>query len=167
MDYSVKVDKYHPISEDYFKDLVLVPIVTDTEGRECFVEKKTYEAYLSLRACLLEKESIEIGIDSAYRDIETQVRIMREFTEKYGEEYAKATVATPGTSEHHTGLALDICPRINGEWIVENDDMLALPDIFARIHAHLSEFGFVLSYPKGSLEATGFDYEPWHIRYFE
>ncbi len=163
-DYLVLVNKTHPISGDYAKSLDLVTVDTVYEDETAEVEKSTYEAYLELQKALLE-QGIEIGIDSAYRSVEYQEKIMREFTEKYGEEYAKNTVAVPGTSEHHTGLAIDIVPKVDGEWKWENEDMMQLPELFSRIHKELPNHGFILRFLKGKEKITGYSYEPWHIRY--
>jgi len=163
-DYLVLVNKTHPISGDYGKSLALVTVDTVYDDETAEVEKNTYNAYLSLKAGLLEK-GIEIGIDSSYRSVEYQEQIMREFIEKYGEEYARNTVAVPGTSEHHTGFAIDIVPKVDGEWKWENEDMMALPELFAKIHAELPKYGFILRFLKGKEDVTGYSYEPWHIRY--
>ena len=56
---------------------------------------------------------------------------------------------------------------VNGAWVVNNDDLIALDDVFAVIHALLPEFGFILRYPRGKEAITGVGYEPWHIRYLD
>ena len=162
-DYLVLVNKQNKISDDYINGIELVDIVR-TDGEVMKLEKKTCEAYWKLHDELL-KDGIEIGVDSSYRSIERQKKVMAEFIEEYGEEYARKTVADPGTSEHHTALAVDIVPKINGEWVLENEDMMKETEIFAKIHARLSKFGFILRYPKGKEDITGQDYEPWHLRY--
>ena len=163
-DYLVLVNKTHPINTEFAKNLELVTVDTVYEDETTDVEKNTYSAYLELQAAL-KKQGIEIGIDSAYRSLEYQEKIMREFIEKYGEEYARNTVAIPGTSEHHTGFAIDIVPKVDGEWKCENEDMMALPELFAIIHKELPKHGFILRFPKEKEEITGYSYEPWHIRY--
>lgn len=162
-DYLVLVNPTHPISPDYICGVNLVD-VDIVSGGVYQVEETTRAAFYALRDALL-AEGVEIGVDSAYRSIERQQEIMDEFIETYGEEYAKQTVAQPGTSEHHTGLVIDIVPRVSGEWIVENEDMLRETEIFAAIHRMLPEYGFILRYPKGKEQITGYDYEPWHLRY--
>ena len=82
--------------------------VDDCYGTTTLVDKTAYNAYLDLKKDLAENHNIELGIDSAYRSVNEQIQVMNEFIETYGEEYAKKTVAQPGTSEHHTGLAIDI-----------------------------------------------------------
>ena len=92
---------------------------------------------------------------------------MDEFTEQYGADYAAKTVAKPGYSEHHTGLALDLYLIIDGKDITENEDMIQYPEIWEKIHAKLADYGFILRYLEGREHITGYGYEPWHIRYID
>ena len=163
VDYLVLVNKDNKISDDFIDEVELVDVIGD-DGEVMQLEKKTCEAYWKLHDALL-KDGIEIGVDSAYRSIDQQKQVMSDFIEEYGEEYAKKIVAEPGTSEHHTGMAVDIVPKVNGEWVIENEDMMKETEIFAKIHARLPEFGFILRYPKGKEDITRQDYEPWHLRY--
>ena len=140
--------------------------MTNSIGDDVEVEKKAYDAYLQLKA-ELEKEGVYVDLDSAYRSVADQQRIMDEFTERYGADYAKKTVATPGYSEHHTGLALDLYLIIDGQDVVENEDMVEYPEIWEKIHAKLAEHGFILRYLDGDEHITGYAYEPWHIRYLD
>ncbi len=162
-DYHVLVNKENPISTDYVNSIKLVDI-QKADGDYYQVETRTAEAFYALRNALLEK-GIQIGVDSAYRSVERQQEIMDEFIEEYGKEYAEKTVAIPGTSEHHTGLVIDIVPMVDGEWIVENEDMLKQTEIFAAVHETMPQYGFILRYPEGKSDITGYDYEPWHLRY--
>ncbi|MBQ7935881.1 MAG: D-alanyl-D-alanine carboxypeptidase family protein [Clostridia bacterium] len=73
--------------------------------------------------------------------------------------------APPGASEHHTGLAADVCiPEIVNKYacLHENYDQTEEFEWFST-HAH--EYGFILRYPNGDEEITGYNYEPWHYRY--
>ena len=95
---------------------------------------------------------------------------MDRFIEKYGADYAARTVAPPGTSEHHTGLALDLYFRLkdrDGSFtdVCDNEDLVKYPEIWEKIHARLAGYGFILRYPEGREHITGYGYEPWHIRY--
>ena len=163
-DYLTVVSKKSPMKTGADSNLDLVTADTIYKNEKTKVERKTYEAFLELQASLKSK-GIEIGIDSAYRSFAEQEQVMQDFIKKYGEEYARKTVAAPGTSEHHTGLAIDIVPKVNGEWVSENADMLELPELFGVIHMELPRFGFILRYPYGKEAITGCSYEPWHIRY--
>ena len=84
---------------------------------------------------------------------------------KYGIDYAEQIVAMPGMSEHHTGQAIDIVLKIGESWITDNDKLLEQESVFNKIHSVLNNFGFILRYPNGKDNITGYPYEPWHIRY--
>ncbi len=163
MNYLIVVNKSNLIDDNYFEKVCLIDC-KDILGDSILVEEKTYDAYLKLKN-YLESKGIYIGLDSAYRSIEEQQEIIDDFINKYGSEYVKKYVAPVRTSEHHTGLALDIGLIINGKAIIENDDLFANEDIFLKIHEYLSDYGFILRYPKGKEHITGYSYEPWHIRY--
>jgi D-alanyl-D-alanine carboxypeptidase len=165
IDYMALVNKTHELPEDWEKKLETVHM-TNSVGDDVEVEKKAYDAYLKLRDAL-EKEDIHVDLDSARRSVADQQRIMDEFTEEYGADYAAKTVAKPGYSEHHTGLALDLYLIIDGKDVVENEDMIQYPEIWAKIHEKLPEYGFILRYLEGSEHITGYGYEPWHIRYID
>jgi len=162
-DYLVLVNKSNLIDSGFVDTIELVEVGTVYDST-AQIEAKALAAYEDLKAALL-NEGVEIGIDSGYRSVEKQEQIMAEFTEKYGEEYAKKTVAVPGTSEHHTGLAIDIVPKVDGEWVVENEDMMKETEVFAVIHEKLAKYGFIIGYPEGKEDITGYSYEPWHLRY--
>ena len=165
IDYMALVNKTHPLPDDWEEKLETVHI-TNSVDDDVEVEKKAYEAYLKLKA-ELETEDVYVDLDSARRSISEQQRIMDDFTEKYGKDYALKTVATPGYSEHHTGLALDLYLIIDGKDIVENEEMIQYPEIWSKIHAKLADYGFILRYLEGKEHITGYGYEPWHIRYLD
>ena len=165
IDYMALVNKTNPLPDDWEDKLETVKM-TNSVGDEVEVEKKAYEAYLELKAAL-EKEGIYVDLDSARRSVAEQQRIMDEFTEEYGADYAAKTVAKPGYSEHHTGLALDLYLIIDGKDIVENEDMIQYPEIWAKIHEKLADYGFILRYLEDKEHITGYGYEPWHIRYLD
>ena len=163
IDYMVLVNKQHPLPEGWEASVKLESF-TNTLGDKVDVEQKAYAAYLDLKK-ELEAEGVHVDLDSAYRPVEDQQRIWDEFMQKYGEEYTKRTVAVPGYSEHHTGLALDLYLIVDGKNIDENEDMMALPEIWKKIHPKLADHGFILHYLPQRKIFTGYSYEPWHIRY--
>ena len=160
IDYMALVNKTHALPDDWEDKLETVHM-TNSVGDDVEVEKKAYDAYLELKA-ELEKEGVYVDLDSARRSVAEQQRIMDDFTEKYGADYAAKTVAKPGYSEHHTGLALDLYLIIDGKDVVENEDMIQYPEIWSKIHAKLAD-----RYLDGSEHITGYGYEPWHIRYLD
>ena len=73
--------------------------------------------------------------------------------------------APPGGSEHHTGLAADVCiPSIVNKYGCLHEDYEQTEE-FRWFSSHAHEYGFILRYPKGDEEITGYNYEPWHYRY--
>lgn len=48
-----------------------------------------------------------------------------------------------------------------------NEDLVQYPEVWAKIHAKLADYGFILRYLEGKEEITGYSYEPWHIRYID
>ena len=173
IDYLVLVNKLCPLPAGWEEKLETVT-VTNSVGDEVEVEKKTLDAYLRLKDDLEKNDGIYLELDSARRSIAAQQEIMDRFTEKYGADYAAKTVATPGYSEHHTGLALDLYFRIRNEDgtftdVYYNEDMTK-PEYFGiwdTVHAKLADYGFILRYLKGKEYITGYGYEPWHIRYID
>lgn len=162
--YLTIVNQSHPIEDaDVASQFELVQ-TQDVNGKNVLVEKQTLQAYQNLHD-FCQQQGITIGLDSAHRSKAYQQKLMDDFATRYGEEYAKKTVAKPGTSEHHTGLGIDLTLKIDGKWLEENDDLLKQREIFKVIHDNLAQFGFILRYPLNKENITGYPYEPWHIRY--
>lgn len=100
---------------------------------------------------------------STYRSYDRQTELYNNYVAKDGQEAADRYSARPGFSEHQTGLAFDIGETSNpndyasnrfgkteaGKWLAEN--------------AH--DYGFIMRYPDGKEEVTGYMYESWHFRY--
>lgn len=163
MEMVLLVNKDHLFDERYLDTIEMVEYENYKE-QTIYVERETYEHFMALQAHL-RVDGIIIDIDDAYRSLESQENLFLKFMKKYGIDYAEEIVAMPGTSEHHTGLAIDISIQKDGEWIEDNDDLLKEEEIFKIIHRDLKYFGFVLRYPKGKEDITGYPYEPWHLRY--
>lgn len=157
------VNKENIFNENMLKDFQMIEYENYDEQTK-YIESETFRHFEMLRAHL-SIEDIIIDIDGAYRSLESQENLFLSFMKKYGIDYAEQIVAMPGTSEHHTGQAIDIVINKNGKWIIENDDLLKETEVFDRIHKSLKYFGFILRYPKGKEDITGYPYEPWHIRY--
>ena len=109
-----------------------------------------------------EDAGIGLRLISAYRSYETQAGTYDWWLRNYGRAEADATSARPGHSEHQTGLAVDLDDTIGACYL---DRCFGDTDAGRWVAAHAHEFGFVISYPEGAREATGYTYEPWHIRY--
>ncbi len=165
-DYMVLVNKQSKLPEDWESRIELVDVYTGLD--ETYqVEKKTAEAYKKLRDDLRENDHVIIELDSTYRTVNYQQEIWDDFLKEYGEEYTKKYVAVPGTSEHHTGLAIDVKIVKDGTIIEENDDMTKEKEVFSKVHAKLAKYGFILRYPEGKEDVTGYGPEVWHFRYID
>lgn len=74
-------------------------------------------------------------------------------------------VAPPGTSEHHSGLAMDI---VSGDYYTKYNDLVEAfenePEA-VWLKENCARFGFVLRFPKDKTDITGINFEPWHFRY--
>lgn len=167
-DYLVLVNNDNKLPDDWEAtvDLIEAPNPMGEQGSGPIpVERKAYDAFVALQKDLKDNDGVDIELDSAYRSVEKQQQVWDEFLDEKGEEYTKSHVATPGYSEHHTGLAIDVYLVIDGEDVFENDEMMEHPEIWEKVHAKLADYGFILRYLDGKKDVTGYDYEPWHLRY--
>ena len=101
-------------------------------------------------------------VKSAYRSYQTQNTMYYNRLERMG--YDDGLVAYPGSSDHQTGMGIDV---LNYEWM-QKDGMnyrFAEEAEAQWMAAHCHEFGFVIRYLKDKEDVTGIDYEPWHLRY--
>ena len=101
-------------------------------------------------------EGLSIYVSSGYRSYDTQYAIYWREYDEYGFDYVEGSTARPGFSEHQTGLAFDL-----NSISMDFEDT----DEFAWCIQHAHEYGFILRYPEGKTDITGYMYEPWHFRY--
>ena len=164
MDYTMLVNKYHKITKEEIEKIKKVSS-KNVRNEDILVEEETLFCFNKLKKFIKAKENITIGIEGAFRSIEEQEKILDELTNTYGKEYSKKYVAMPKTSEHHTALAIDFVIEHDGKYPKDNDEIMKDKDIYEKLHKYLSNFGFILRYPKGKEKITKYNYEPWHIRY--
>ncbi len=163
-DYLVLVNKQNKLPDNW-EEIAEFVEVKNSFGKILKIEKETLEKFYELRNYLL-SEWIDIELDSAYRSISIQKELFEEFKEKYWEEYASKNAAPSGYSEHHTGLAIDICiKKENGEIISENHEMIVECETFEKVHEKMVDYWFIVRYPDWKEAITWYTYEPWHLRY--
>ncbi|WP_028781933.1 M15 family metallopeptidase [Thalassobacillus devorans] len=108
------------------------------------------------------QDGVELVAASGYRSYDRQKQIYQNNVRQNGEEHANQFSAKPGTSEHQTGLAMDVTSAAAAfklqQSFIETEEGKWLED-----HAH--EYGFIIRYPEGKSDITGYAYEPWHLRY--
>lgn len=100
--------------------------------------------------------NINLRIISGFRSYSTQKTLYNNYVKRDGKAAADRYSARAGHSEHQTGLAADINSleqsfenTNEGKWLNDN----------------CYKYGFIIRYPKGKESATGYMFEPWHIRY--
>lgn len=163
-DILVLVNKTRYLDADYKPSDLVVPNVKfsfDGEHEKKNMRKEAAEALEEFFGQAHE-EGIYIFALSGYRSYNTQKWLFENRANKVGEEEANKLIARPGESEHQTGLAMDITSQSvqfdlktkfgetkEGEWVRDN--------------AH--KFGFIIRFAKDKESITGYNYEPWHIRY--
>ena len=99
---------------------------------------------------------------SGFRSYDTQEVLFNRYCERDGEAAASRYSARPGTSEHQTGLAMDIAGGDGSTFLSSSFENT--PE-FEWLNAHAADYGFILRYLKDKEWATGYIYEPWHYRY--
>lgn len=162
-DWLLLVNKTHPLAADYAPtDLVRITYLVGDHAESMRYMRKEAAEHFELMAGSAEAAGHEIGIRTAYRSYAQQRDIFNSYAARDGEEAANKYSARPGQSEHQTGLCADVTsPSVNyqmttkygdapeGKWLAEN--------------AH--QFGFIIRFPLGKEHITGYQYEPWHVRY--
>lgn len=108
-----------------------------------------------------EGEGIYLMAAAGYRTYDFQKQLYNNEVSNYGKEYADKYVARPGHSEHHTGLVIDL---MSADDVSLTEDFDKTPE-FRWLQENMSDYGFILRYPKEKEDITGYNYEPWHIRY--
>ncbi|WP_243503700.1 M15 family metallopeptidase [Cytobacillus oceanisediminis] len=161
----VLVNKQFSLPESYEPLQLVIPEVAFSFGKldveKSYMRQDAAKALETLFAEAL-KEGAELFAVSGYRSYARQSQVFEAEVKRAGKEKAVQAVAIPGSSEHQTGLSMDISSRSanlelsekfgetnEGKWLAEN--------------AH--RYGFILRYPKGKETITGYQYEPWHFRY--
>lgn len=153
--YLLYVGSDKPISQEYIDYSIKIIDVVNDRGQDKKVEQRAWYYFKKLKKYLEDEEGIIVDLDYGYRSLQDQQDLIDEMTEEFGADYAEYYAAAPGDSEHHTGLAIDVCLIVDGVVIDENVAMNAETEIFSRIHNVLPEFGFILNFP----------YENWHFRF--
>ena len=112
-------------------------------------------AYNEMRQAA-DKDNITLWIASGYRSYSTQQELYNNYVKKDGKEKAEKYSARPGHSEHQSGLAMDLN--------IVDDSFIGTKEAI-WIEKNCYKYGFIIRYPKGKDDVTGYKYEPWHIRY--
>ena len=156
------VDGYLIANKSYFLPETFVP--TDTKKAasgdmtvQCAtcINNTAYNAYLDMKNDA-KKKGLNIYISSGFRSYITQRNIYNRNVTNRGKATADTFSARPGSSEHQTGLCFDLNTideafgrSKEGKWVNEN----------------AYKYGYIIRYPDGKTDETGYIYESWHLRY--
>ena len=156
---NIVVNKTHDLPSDYEPEDLILPEVSTT--KKLYIREVIHED-LKKMFNDAEESGINLSITSGYRSYSYQKTLFNNYAAKDGIEAASRYSARPGQSEHQTGLALDLASQSGkctlstcfkdtdeGKWLNEN----------------AWKYGFILRYPEGKEEITGYMFEPWHFRY--
>ena len=183
--YLILVNKTNPAGKDHRPDMLIDLDKSYTNGGKAVsLEIKTANAAISMIDAMRKAGIDNVTVTSGFRTYEYQeqlfTRYIAEEKEKHPEwsdEEARAQVLTysaaPGTSEHQTGLCLDlITTEMVGLWNYGSetpnnpyDKGFAETGAFEWLCEHAHEYGFILRFPEDKTEITGYSYESWHYRY--
>lgn len=159
---STYIDGYLVANKTYFIPESFVPENTYTKAdgnatKQCStcIDNIAYSAWKEMKADA-KAIGLNIYISSGFRSFITQRNIYNRNVLNNGQAKADTYSARPGSSEHQTGLAFDLntitssfANTSEGKWVANN--------------AH--KYGYIIRYPKGKTDKTGYIYEPWHLRY--
>lgn len=161
---TVLINKDFSLPADYVPADLTIPDIPFSFTS--YSEKKMMreEAAAALEALFeaASKEGLNLYGVSGYRSYQRQLAIYNKNIAENGAEHTSQYSAMAGYSEHQSGLAIDVSTiSINnrldvtfggtpeGRWLAE----------------HCYEYGYIIRYPEGKSDITGYAYEPWHIRY--
>ena len=151
------VNKNNQLDKNYTpNDLVKLNLTCANENK--FLREEA--AFSFEQMCLdAKKQGYKIIAVSGFRSYFYQQELFEYYVKTMGEDKALEASAKPGHSEHQTGLVIDIEGSI-GKYID-----FELTNEFEWMKENAYRYGFILRYPKGKKNITGFKYEPWHYRY--
>ncbi|MCF8536004.1 MAG: M15 family metallopeptidase [Rhodoluna sp.] len=119
------------------------------------------DAYRKLKTAVAKSGNGTLCLNSGYRSYTTQTNTYANALRLYGKKTAEALAAHPGHSEHQTGLAADVSTTALGCRIGSFGSSKASTWVAKNAHT----FGFIVRYPNKLQNITGYQYEPWHLRF--
>ena len=153
---SVLVNKYNMLDASFEPtELVKIDKCLESNSEE-YLASEAKKAY-DLLCEASKKDKINIGVTSAYRSYEDQASVYRYYLKNNGADYASKYVAREGYSEHQTGLSLDIKSTVGSPFKTTKEYTWMINNAY--------KYGFILRYPEGKEDITGYNSESWHFRY--
>lgn len=137
----VIVNKRHPLASDY------------NPGENATAKR----AFLRLQEGMKEAGYAISDDYSGFRSYDTQTELYNNYVASDGQEAADRYSARPGYSEHQTGLAFDLKDAA--------EQLLTEPEASQWLAENAHKYGFIVRFPEGGEESTGYMPEQWHVRY--
>ena len=149
------VNKTYSLPSDYMPvDTVESPEGKTNTCNKC-INKIAYKSFLNMQADA-KALGLNIYIASGYRPYVSQNKIYNNYIKRDGKKAADTYSARPGYSEHQSSYAFDL-NSIN--------DSFAKTDEGKWVNNNAYLYGFIIRFPKGKSDYTGYKYESWHLRY--
>lgn len=161
----VLVNKNYALDSSYApSDLVLPNVLAlgHEQNKTIYLREEASQHLEQLFSAAEQEAGLIFLARSGYRSYETQVSLYQRYVDQNGQEAADRFSARAGHSEHQTGLAIDVtADSVNGQLTTEFGK--TAEGIWLKDNAH--RFGYIIRYLEGRESETGYQYEPWHIRY--
>lgn len=161
---SVVVNKQRSLPDGYEPSDLVEPNVKfsfNEKVEKRLMRKEAAEALEKLFAGAKE-DGYDLFAVSGYRSYNRQVSVFNSSVKRNGREHAEKFSAEPGKSEHQTGLTMDVSSQSANFGIEQSFENTPEGQWLAE---HCADYGFIIRYPKGKEDITGYAYEPWHVRY--
>ena len=158
----VVVNKAKPLApEDYApEDLVNPGLPSD--GVTVHMRKEAAEQLKAMATAANADTGEQMALASGFRSFTQQKKVFTRVEEVYGTEHAETFSARPGHSEHQTGLVADLS-EVGSDTRLE--EAFAGSATGKWVAQESWKYGFIVRYPEGAADITGFKFEPWHVRY--
>lgn len=154
------VDKTHTLAADYVPSDLTSPYLNSATDVIQLRQEAADKAKEMKQAAA--EAGVNLIVSSGYRSYSEQADIYSNQVNMLGEAEASHHVASAGASEHQTGLALDFTTE---DATTTNTTDFANTAAGQWLYEHAYEYGWILRYPDGKQDITGYSYMPWHYRY--
>jgi zinc D-Ala-D-Ala carboxypeptidase len=161
------VNKRRPLEPKTYKPATLVvpnvKLQDSKQSEEMQLRPEAAAALEKLVAAAKSEATYDLMLASGYRGFMFQKNLYDRYVAKEGQASADKQSARAGHSEHQTGLAADVAAVGDSECVIEECFAATPEGMWVAKNAH--RFGFVIRYSKEKIGVTGYQYEPWHLRY--
>lgn len=158
----VLVDSVHTLPVDYVPSTLKDDIYLKSTSEVIPIDEETGNKAKEMMQAANDA-GISLYVVTGYRSYEDQQKYYTSRMELLNNsEDAKKQVQAAGCSEHQTGLAIDFTDDPSN---AQPTTDFGKTDAGKWLYEHAHEYGFILRYPEGKEDITGYTYEPWHYRY--